>query len=43
MVRRILESIPCVDIERYRCGLCDLRFDRERPNCPACGGPVRRE
>lgn len=27
---------------RYKCGMCGLSLDHERPNCHACGGPVER-
>lgn len=36
-------SVPALgaDATGYECALCRYSYEEERPNCPACGGPVR--
>jgi rubrerythrin len=38
---RLFEAIrDTTSTETFACGFCGLSYERERPNCPACGGPV---
>ncbi len=42
MVSAVLEKFSD-NTTTFRCEFCGLTHDDERPNCPACGGPLRRE
>jgi hypothetical protein len=44
VIDSVRRRVPAVGEPRstgYECAFCHLAFDRERLNCPACGGPIR--
>jgi len=41
MVSAAIEKLGSADT--FRCEYCGLSHETERPNCPACGGPLTAE
>jgi len=40
LVGRLVGSVLPDDSPGYECDVCDLSFDGDRLNCPACGGRI---
>jgi predicted amidophosphoribosyltransferase len=40
IVSTVVDSLPFGDSEQFLCEFCGLEYETERPNCPACGGPI---
>jgi rubrerythrin len=41
VVAAVIETFGSADT--FRCEYCGLSHETERPNCPACGGPLTTE
>lgn len=40
ILSRVVGSVLTDRSECYECEFCQLSFDRDRLNCPACGGTI---
>ncbi|MFC7134111.1 MULTISPECIES: hypothetical protein [Salinibaculum] len=43
VVSAVIERFSADEPSAFRCEYCGLAHDRDRPNCPACGGPLTAE
>ncbi|MFB6269246.1 MAG: hypothetical protein ABEH83_04835 [Halobacterium sp.] len=43
VVQRLRERLTNSAEREFECGLCTARYERRRPNCPACGSTDIRE
>jgi rubrerythrin len=43
MLAAVIEKFPTAHSPTFRCEFCGLSHESERPNCPACGGPLAAE